>query len=148
MSRMYPAAVPHVREAILRPSDWLARAGENHDKTTGIVRGPRLLGRLKETAGAAPQPSPASPARPPVADATQAQALARRRPSQEARASGLLNSLSGRWLTNGTGMAGRGANVEGTGYATTTAGPALVGRCCTQETTSGDVPAQQYANCM
>ncbi len=27
------------------------------------------------------------------------------------------------------------------------AGPALVGLCCTQDTTSGAVPAKQYANC-
>ena len=53
--------------------------------------------------------------------------------------------LLGRWLTNAAGMAGRGPGVEGMGCVT--AGPALVGLCCTQETTSGAVPAQQYANC-
>ncbi len=37
------------------------------------------------------------------------------------------------------------AGVEGMGCAT--ADPALVGLCCTQETTSGAVPAQQYAIC-
>ena len=43
------------------------------------------------------------------------------------------------------GTAGRGAGVEGMGCAT--AGPAFIGLCRTQETTSGAVPAQQYAEC-
>ena len=38
-----------------------------------------------------------------------------------------------------------GAGVEG--MACATAGPALIGLCRTQETTSGAVPAQQYAEC-
>ena len=33
------------------------------------------------------------------------------------------------------------------GMACATAGPALIGLCRTQETTSGAVPAQQYAEC-
>jgi hypothetical protein len=103
---------------------------------------------------AAAQPSPAqpSPAQPSPAQPSprrrQAQALARGerlRPRQEARAQDYGKILSGRWLTNAAGMAGRGAGVEGMGCVT--AGPALVGLCCTQETTSGAVPAQQYANC-
>ena len=46
---------------------------------------------------------------------------------------------------NAAGMAGRGAGVEGMGCAT--AGPAIVGLCRTQETTSGAVPAQEYTDC-
>jgi hypothetical protein len=98
---------------------------------------------------AAAQPSPAQPSpAQPSPRRRQAQALARGerlRPRQEARAQDYGKILSGRWLTNAAGMAGRGAGVEGMGCVT--AGPALVGLCCTQETTSGAVPAQQYANC-
>ena len=50
-------------------------------------------------------------------------------------------------ITNAAGMAGRGAGVEGMGCAATTAGPAFIGLCRTQETTSGAVPARQYAQC-
>ena len=53
--------------------------------------------------------------------------------------------MSGRWLTNAAGLAGRGAGVECMGCAT--AGPAFVGLCRTQETTSRAVPAQEYAEC-
>ena len=141
-----PACIrqPHVRQAILRPSDWPGQR-DITIKQLFVVRGPRLK-RLKETAGAAPQPSPAQPS-PPLADAKHKHLLASsgegKGRRQEPQDYGKI--LSGRCLTNTAGMAGRGAGVEGMGCVT--AGPALVGLCCTQETTSGAVPAQQYANC-
>ena len=98
--------------------------------------------------GAAPaaQPSPAQPS-PPLADAKHKHLLASsgegQGKRQEPQDYGKI--LSGRWLTNAAGMAGRGAGVEGMGCAT--AGPAFIGLCRTQETTSGAVPAQQYAEC-
>ena len=111
--------------------------------------------RSKETAGgcarspAQPspaQPSPAQPS-PPLADAKHKHLLASsgegKGKRQEPQDYGKI--LSGRWLTNAAGMAGRGAGVEGMGCAT--AGPAFIGLCRTQETTSGAVPAQQYAEC-
>ena len=150
-----PACIrqPHVRQAILRPSDWPGQR-DITIKQLFVVRGPRLK-RLKETAGAAPQPSPAQPSpaqpspaqpSPPLPSPTPSTSTCSRlRPRQEARAQDYGKILSGRWLTNAAGMAGRGAGVEGMGCVT--AGPALVGLCCTQETTSGAVPAQQHANC-
>ena len=106
--------------------------------------------RSKETAGGCArspaQPSPAQPS-PPLADAKHKHLLASsgegKGKRQEPQDYGKI--LSGRWLTNAAGMAGRGAGVEGMGCAT--AGPALIGLCRTQETTSGAVPAQQYAEC-
>ena len=92
------------------------------------------------------QPSPALPS-PPLADAKHKHLLASsgegKGKRQEPQDYGKI--LSGRWLTNAGGMAGRGASVEGMGCAT--AGPAFFGLCRTQETTSGAVPAQQYAEC-
>ena len=90
-------------------------------------------------AAAAAQPSPALPSHP-LADAKHKALLAssgqgkgKRQDPQD-----YGNILSGRWLTNAAGMAGRGTGVEGIEYAT--AGPAFVGLCCrTQETTSGAI---------
>ena len=111
--------------------------------------------RSKETAGgcarSSAQPSPAQPSpplpSPPLADAKHKHLLASsgegQGKRQEPQDYGKI--LSGRWLTNAAGMAGRGAGVEG--MACATAGPAFIGLCRTQETTSGAVPAQQYAEC-
>ena len=112
--------------------------------------------RSKETTGGCrrrpaalpsfPLPSPPLPS-PPLADAKHKHLLASsgegKGKRQEPQDHGKI--LSGRWLTNAAGMAGRGAGVEGMGCAT--AGPAFIGLCRTQETTSGAVPAQQYAEC-
>ena len=106
--------------------------------------------RSKETAGGCRRspalPSPPLPS-PPLADAKHKHLLASsgegQGKRQEPQDYGKI--LSGRWLTNAAGMAGRGAGVEG--MACATAGPALIGLCRTQETTSGAVPAQQYAEC-
>ena len=94
------------------------------------------------------QPSPAQPS-PPLPSPTPSTSTCSRR-AAKAKARGKsprTNSkiLPGRWLTNAAGMAGRGAGVEGMGCAT--AGPAFVELCRTQETTSGAVPPQQYAEC-
>ena len=40
-----------------------------------------------------------------------------------------------------------GGRVRAEGMGCASAGPAFVGLCRTQETTSGAVPAQQYAEC-
>ena len=103
--------------------------------------------RSKETAGGCRR-SPPLPS-PPLADAKHkhkhllAPSGEGKGKRQEPQDYGKI--LSGRWLTNAAGMAGRGAGVEGMGCAT--AGPAFIGLCRTQETTSGAVPAQQYAEC-
>ena len=101
----------------------------------------------RDSWGLRPQPSPAQPSPPlPSPRRRQAQTLARGQGQgkrQEPQDYGKI--LSGRWLTNAAGMAGRGAGVEG--MACATAGPAFIGLCHTQETTSGAVPAQQYAEC-
>ena len=109
----------------------------------------RLPGTFKRDSWGLPppaQPSPAQPS-PPLADAKHKHLLASSGEGegkrQEPQDYGEI--LSGRWLTNAAGMAGRGAGVEGMGCAT--AGPAFVGLCRTQEITSGAVPAQQYAEC-
>ena len=120
--------------------------------------------RSKETAGgcrrspAKPspaQPSPAQPSPPlPSPRRRQAQALARverRRQRQEARTPGLWQNLVWSmahergwygWWGGGCG----GHEMRPPCWAT--AGPAFVGLCRTQETTSGAVPAQRYAECM
>ena len=109
--------------------------------------------RSKETAGGCArspaQPSPAQPSpalpSPPLADAKHKHLLASSGQGKRQEPQDYGKILSGRWLTNAAGMAGRGAGVEGMGCAT--AGPAFIGLCRTQETTSGAVPAQQYAEC-
>ena len=113
------------------------------NKSIVIVRG--SPGTFKRDSwGLPPQPSPAQPS-PPRADAKQLLASSGEGKGKRKEPQGYGKFSSGRWLTNAAGVAGRGAGVEGMGCAT--AGPAFVGLCRTQETTSGAVPAQQYAEC-
>ena len=108
--------------------------------------------RSKETAGgrarSPAQPSPAQPS-PPLPSPTPSTSTCSRR-AAKAKARGKSPRTMAKfcqvdgsrtrlvWLVGGRG-------VEG--MACATAGPAFIGLCRTQETTSGAVPAQQYAEC-
>ncbi len=67
--KVCPACIwqPHVRQAILRPSDW---PGQGEITMNQLLLCEGRLERLKETAGAAPQPSPAQPSLPSLTPST------------------------------------------------------------------------------
>ncbi len=101
------------------------------------MRGPRK-GQKRQLRAAAS--SPAQPFNPCLADAKHKHLLASSSKGKRQEPQDYGRILSGRWLTNAADMAGGGQGEEGMGCAT--AGLALVGLCCTQETTSGAVLAQ------
>ena len=102
----------------------------------------------RDSWGLPPQPCPPLPSPPlpdpplpdpPLADAKHKHLLASSGEGKRQEPQDYGKILPGRWLTNAAGMAGRGAGVEG--MACATAGPAFVGLCRAQETTSGAAPA-------
>ena len=130
-----PACIrqPRARQATLCPSDW---PGQLHFQINQLSPCESPPERSKERAGGGRcSPAQFNPFLPSPRHPLQ---------KQGARAPGIGNFVR-LMVHKPVGMAGRGAGVEGMGCAT--AGTAFIGFCCTQDTTSGAVAAQDYADC-